>query len=279
MALNTVSSDRLSTNVKNTNFTAAEKQDLTNDILPLATQFGQSKNLIINGAMNVAQYGTSSTEDGYNTCDRFRYDKTGTDENPTQAQVDVASGTTPYTSGFRKAFKITNGNQTSGAGAADRLVILYRVEAQDLAKSGWNYTSASSYVSFSFWVKSSVAQNFYVTFKSGDGTTQKYAMETGSLTADTWTKITKTIPGNSNLQFDNDANTGWQMHFLPIFGTDYTASSATENAWQAYSSSARCKDSTVTWYETDNATWEITGIQLEVGSQACLLYTSPSPRD
>ena len=33
MALNTVSSDRLSTNVKNTNFTAAEKQDLTNDIL------------------------------------------------------------------------------------------------------------------------------------------------------------------------------------------------------------------------------------------------------
>ena len=33
MALNTVSSDRLSTNVKNTNFTSAEKQDLTNDIL------------------------------------------------------------------------------------------------------------------------------------------------------------------------------------------------------------------------------------------------------
>ena len=58
------------------------------------------------------------------------------------------------------------------------------------------------------------------------------------------------------------------IQFLPFFGTDYTASSATENAWQAYSSSARCKDSTVTWYETDNATWEITGIQLEVGSQA-----------
>ena len=47
MALNTVSSDRLSTNVKNNiqTFTAVEKQDLTDDILPLATQFGQSKNL------------------------------------------------------------------------------------------------------------------------------------------------------------------------------------------------------------------------------------------
>ena len=54
MALNTVSSDRLSTNVKNTNFTAAEKQDLTDDILPLAGQLG-NRNLIINGAMQVAQ--------------------------------------------------------------------------------------------------------------------------------------------------------------------------------------------------------------------------------
>ena len=51
MALTTVSSDRLSTNVKNTNFTAAEKQDLTNDILPLAGQLGGNRNLIINGAM------------------------------------------------------------------------------------------------------------------------------------------------------------------------------------------------------------------------------------
>ena len=72
MALNTVSSDRLSTNVKNTNFTAAEKQDLTNDILPLAKQFGQSKNLINNGAMLVAQRGTSSTSTMIQTVDRFK---------------------------------------------------------------------------------------------------------------------------------------------------------------------------------------------------------------
>ena len=44
----------------------------------------------------------------------FRYPSTGTNESPTQEQGDVA-GTTPYTLGFRKAFKITNGNQTSGA--------------------------------------------------------------------------------------------------------------------------------------------------------------------
>ena len=78
-----------------------------------------NKNLILNGAMQVAQRGTSSTSGGYQTVDKFAVDYSGVDESPTQAQVDVASGTTPYTEGFRKAFKITNGNQTSGAGASD----------------------------------------------------------------------------------------------------------------------------------------------------------------
>ena len=62
MALTTVSSDRLSTNVKNTNFTSAEKQDLTDDIKPLlGSSGGGNKNLVINGAMLVAQRATSST--------------------------------------------------------------------------------------------------------------------------------------------------------------------------------------------------------------------------
>ena len=164
-----------------------------------ATGFGGriQNNLIINGAMNVAQRGTSSTSDDYQTVDRFAKDESGTDESLTQAQVDVASGTTPYTLGFRKAFKITNGNQTSGAGTSDRAGIAYKIEAQDIATSGWNYLSSSSYITFTYWVKSSVAQNFYNTFKSDDGTSQRYVTETGSLSADTWTKITKTIPGNS----------------------------------------------------------------------------------
>ena len=41
----------------------------------------------------------------------------GVDEGPTYAQVDVSSGTTPYTSGFRKALKNNKWNQTSGAGS------------------------------------------------------------------------------------------------------------------------------------------------------------------
>ena len=137
--------------------------------------------------------------------------RAGHDEAPTHAQVDVSSGTTPYTLGFRKALRITNGNQTSGAQAGDYILARYKVEAQDMANSGWNYTSSSSYVTLSFWIKSSVAQNFRFNLISSDGTSQNYAIETGSLTADTWTKVVRKIPGNSNITFDNNTGVGLQI--------------------------------------------------------------------
>ena len=224
-----------------------------------------NRNLIINGAMQVAQRGTSSTSNGYHTVDRWLNDFGGVDETATQAQVDVASGTTPYTLGFRKSLKWTNGNQTSGAGAGDYIGFSQKIEAQDIANSGWNYTSASSYVTLSFWIKSSVAQNFYGYLHAQDGTAQNYPFETGSLSADTWTKITKVIPGNSNLTFDNDNGVGLQLQLWAFIGTTYTGT-VTLNQWAAFASGTRTPNNTSTWYTTNDATLEITGVQLEVGS-------------
>ena len=227
-----------------------------------------NKNLIQNGAFLISQRGTSSTSSGMYTVDRFALYGDGVDEQPTQAQADIASGTTPYTLGFRKSYKITNGNQTSGAGAADSIQLQYRGEAQDIATSGWNYLSTTSYVTLSFWVKSSVAQNFYMMFRTEDGTEYNYPIETGSLTADTWTKVTKTIPGNSNLTFDNDNGKGFTLELDLFRGTDTTDSGVTLNAWGVYTSSARLPDYTSTWYTTNDATFEITGVQLEVSDHA-----------
>tara|TARA_R100001129_G_scaffold184668_1_gene170181 strand:- start:247 stop:1383 length:1137 start_codon:yes stop_codon:yes gene_type:complete len=233
-------------------------------------KIGTNKNLIINGAMEVAQRGTSSTSTGYQTVDRVQFSKGGTDETPTQAQVDVSSGTTPYTSGFRKAYKITNGNQTGGAGTSDNIIAFrYHIEAQDIANSGWNYTSTSSYITLSFWIKSSVAQSFQGVLTSEDGTRQIYPFATGSLSADTWTKITKTIPGNSNITFNNDNGKGLTLEIIGFSGSDFATDSATINAWQARTSGNQFgRASTSTWYTTDNATLEMTGFQLEVGSVA-----------
>jgi len=229
-------------------------------------KIGTSKNLIINGAMQVAQRGTSSGSSGYKTIDRFQFQGAGLNASVTTSQADVASGTTPYTLGFRKSYKIANGAQT-GPDAGDKIEFITKLEAQDIANSGWNYTSSSSFITLSFWVKSSVAQNFFGYIITLDGTSQNFPFETGSLSADTWTKITKIIPGNSNLQFDNDVNEGLRIVFQPFMGTSNTGS-VSLNAWAAFNSSVRTPNQTSTWFTTNGATWEFTGVQLEVGSVA-----------
>ena len=226
------------------------------------------RNIFINGAMTVAQRGVTSTSQDYQTVDRMKSVCSNNDEVATQSQSDVASGTTPYTLGFRKAFKLQNGNQTSGANADDVVRMQSRLESQDIANSGWNYKSSSSYITLSFWCKSSVAQNFYIQLVSYDGSVQSYTFETGSLTADTWTKVTHSIPGNSNLQFDNDNGLGLDIYWIQYYGTDNTSSSHSLNSWAAYASGSKSPDMTTTWYTTNDATWELTGVQLEVGNTA-----------
>ena len=142
------------------------------------------------------------------------------------------------------------------------------MEAQDIANSGWNYKSSSSYITISFWVKSSVAQNFYITLIAYDSPTYMYAFETGGLSADTWTKVTHSIPGNSNLTFNNDDGLGLEINWYQYAGTNYTDGSHSLNTWGAYSGSNLMPDMTSTWYTTNDATWELTGVQLEVGDIA-----------
>ena len=225
-----------------------------------------NRRLTINGAMLVAQRGVSFTASGSFPVDRFEVGHSGTDEAPTIAQADVASGTTPYTLGFRKCYKITNGNQTGGAGSSDEIHISHKIEAQDLANSGWNYTSSSSFITLSFWVKSSVAQEFHGFLYAPNGSAQLYSFSLGSLSADTWTKVTKTISGNSNLTFNNDNGEGMNIRIACYKGS--STGSITQNQWAAFNTNLRYPTYTSTWYTTNDATFEVTGFQLEVSDHA-----------
>ena len=226
------------------------------------------RNIIINGAMNVAQRASSSTTSGYGDLDRWKHEYASTDEAPTFAQVSLTTSDTPYTLGLTKTTKITNGNQTSGLQAASQINFNQQIEAQNIRNSGWNYTSSSSYITLSFWVRASVSQNYHGFVKTGDGSNYSYSYETGTLSANTWTKITKSIPGNSNLQIDDDNGNGFQVFPIAIYGTSFTDNSISNDAWKSWSSGTRTKDQTATWYTTNDATLEITGVQLEVGDTA-----------
>ena len=247
-------------------------QDLTVDnINTTSINSGQAsgrKNLIINGAMQVAQRGTTNTNEGYRTVDRFRNAFNGTDEAPTQEQADVAAGTTPYTLGFRKSYKLTNGNQTGGAGATDYLGFEHHIEAQNVATSGWNFKSASSKLTLSFWIKSSVAQAFSGSIEIPDSSPARFfKFTTASLSADTWTKVTLQIPGDSNLNVDMNTSSGLAIRLYGFIGTTYSSSDSDTETWVT-GSNRYANTMTSTWYTTNDATLEITGVQLEVGSTA-----------
>ena len=221
-----------------------------------------SRNLIVNGAMAVAQRGTSSTDNGYGTVDRYKASYSG--GTVTQTQTAITSGD-PYDEGFRSVLRLTN--TTSNTGTSANRIITQKIEAQNMANSGWNYTSSSSYVTLSFWARASVAQTYYVNLKTSDGTSQNYSTSF-ALSADTWTKVTKTIPGNSSVAFDNNNEQGLQVHIVIFRGTDSTTSGHTLDGWAAYSGSDIVPDMTNTWAGTTDATFDITGVQLEVGQVA-----------
>ena len=225
----------------------------------------QGKNLVDNGAFSIRQRAATSNTTGGTLVDRFAVNFANHDEALTQSHVDVASGTTPYTLGFRKALRITNGNQTSGANANDFVGMNHVVESMNVAMSGWNYNSTSSYISVSFWIKASVSQKYYMRLFSSDGTVKVWIIDTGVIAANTWTKITDKIPGHADLQFDLDGGAGLNMQFIPYYGTDFTDNSVPIGSWTASSGSAQVPDMTTTWWTTNDATFEITGFQIEVG--------------
>jgi len=230
---------------------------------------GKAKNLIINGSMKVAQRGTSTTSDGYKFIDRWQTSAGNIGGvTVTRSQQSISSSDTgPYEAGFRKYARVALG--AAGTAAANSYLDFYQhIEAQNLANSGWDYTSASSYITISFWLRCSTNQTFYLFLRSRDGTNQSYVTPITASANNTWTKITKTIPGNSSLQFDDDSGSGLTLSFFIYNGTDATSSSKTINAWAARVSGADSPDMATTWLTAGASTFDVTGVQLEVGSNA-----------
>jgi len=226
----------------------------------------QGKNLVINGGFRIAQRSQSSTVNGYTTVDRFNIYHANTGVTCTNSQQALTSSDTPYTLGFRDFYRMA----LSGAGTANanaEIALYYNFEAQDIACSGWNFKSASSFVTLQFWVRCSTNQTFYCYLQSKDGTEQSYAFSFTASGNNAWTKITKTIPGGSNVDINSDNGTGLTLSIVPFFGTDLTGNK-TLDQWSAFSASNRHSDMASTWLTAGASTFDLTGIQLEVGSVA-----------
>ncbi len=224
----------------------------------------QGRNLIMNGAMQVAQRGTSDTSAGY-LIDRFKgaHGQVAV----TQSQQTLTSGS-PYDSGFRHFYRLANTSVSSATNAYAEVHQIF--EAQNISQSGWNYKSTSSFITISFWARSSLAGTYYVMLRTFDGTEYRRNLSF-TLVADTWTKVEVTTAGNSNLQIDNDVGSGLTVFVVPHYGTDFTGGgevSTTDWYDRNGQSDAYLPNYAQNWVNTASATFDITGVQLEVGDTA-----------
>lgn len=243
----------------------SENQTLVTDgsgTLSWADLYYGGQNLIINGDMTVAQRGTSSTGTDYQTVDRWKIQNSG---GVTQSQEDLTSSDEPYNYGFRKTLKLLNTANASGTSTYTQVFQI--IEAQNLASSGWNYTSSSSYITVQFWLKSSLAGTYVSFLRTNDGTSKSYSFEF-TLVADTWKKVTYTVSGDSGITIDNDNGIGLDLFIVPYYGTDFTTSGHTDESWQTYDGSNITGDYAQNWKNSTSSTFFITGVKVEIGSTA-----------
>jgi len=221
-----------------------------------------SPNIIINGDMSVAQRGTSSTSTQIKTVDRWGVSFGGVAV--TQTQQSLTSGS-PYELGFNNFIRAANTSTSSST--TSYVQFFQRIEAQHIANSGWNFKSSSSFITLSFWARSSL-QGTYYAFVFTDDSTDYYRSKAFALSADTWTKVTFTIEGNSNLTINDDNGIGFTVNVVPHYATGYTGSNANTTSWYTLVSNDYMPDFAQNWSESSGATFDVTGVQLELGQVA-----------
>lgn len=223
------------------------------------------KNLIINGDMRVAQRGTTDTTGADLTArsvDRFKLTSNNTDT--TIAQGNLLYYDPPFLAGHRNYLRVTNTTGTTAAGSYRELD--YNAEAQDLCNSGWNFNHPGSFLTLSFWVRASITHTFHVYMRTPDGTAQSFTFPIHTI-ANRWVKVEQRIPGSQNITVDNNNGLGLKIRWVCWYGTTFTGTGCYNKEWRT-TGSDYTPDQSDRWANTSGATFDLTGVQLEVGKQA-----------
>ena len=222
-------------------------------ILPASQeQYAGARNLIINGAMQVAQRGTSFSTTGSFPVDRFSvgYGVTG-------GTFTVSQDTTSPTD-FSNSIKYLVGTAAS-AGSSEQAFVGTTFEGYSTSHLNFG-TSDAKDITLSFWVRSSVTGTYCVAFIN-NAFDRSYIAEYSISSADTWEYKTITVSGDTSGTWVGAVNTrSMLIRFDLGSGSSFNT---TAGAWQ--SGSYRNTSSQANLVNNASATWYITGVQLEVG--------------
>jgi hypothetical protein len=225
----------------------------------IPTNFG-FKNRIINGAMVIAQQSTGSIANTITSSygiDRFAF--YGTQASKFTVQQNAGSVTLP--AGFANYLGVTSSSAYT-VGSTDTFVVLQQIEGNNFYDFAFGTVNAKT-VTLSFQVYSSLTGTFGGSLRNYVGT-RSYPFSYTISSANTWTQISITIPGDTSGTWAGATNSGAASLFFSLgSGSTY---SGTAGTWA--SADYRSATGAVSVVGTNAATFYITGVQLEAGNSA-----------
>lgn len=217
------------------------------------------RNKIINGGMSIDQRNAGAAvtaiAGGIFGVDRWSFFE------DTDGGFTAQRSTTTPPAGFTHFTRVTVTSADASLSAAQFAVVQYKVEGNDIADLDWGLSTAQA-ITISFRVRSSLTGTFGGSVRNSAGN-RSYPFTYAISSANTWESKTVTISGDTTGTWLTDTGIGIMLTFgLGVGSTN----SGTAGAWAA--SNLYSATSAVSVIGTNAATWDITGVQLEVGSVA-----------
>jgi len=226
------------------------------------SQIGGRRNMVINGAMQVAQRATSATGVGgtneeYPTIDRFNFTTTSAGRFTMEQVADVHDG-------FANAMKLSCTTADTSISASEALILQTKFEGQDMQQLRYGSSSAES-ITVSFYVKGNASATYTLEWRNEeDG---RNIGKTFNVTTD-WTRVIITFTGDTGGSPVDDDNThAFTLGIWLHGGSTFSGGTFTENVYHS-TNNQRIGDGQTSFLDSTDRTFFITGLQMELGSQA-----------
>lgn len=214
------------------------------------------RNILINGAMNIAQRGTSfAAANGVYNLDRFLWYDTGA------GAVTISQDTDTPNGNFKYSMKHDVTTADASLAAGDLYCTLQHIEGLNSAKLGWGSSDAKT-ITVSFWVKSPKTGIHCIGFQNNAQDRTRVEEYTVS-SANTWEHKSITVPGDTSGTWLTTTGLGIRICWTLAAGSTFTKAAGSWGAGNVYASpnQVNCMDNT-------SNNFYITGLQLEEGSVA-----------
>jgi len=227
-----------------------------------------NRNLIINGAMQVAQRGDvtgiNSIGPNYGGPDRFAIYSNSPSSSAVFSAIQQSTGLAEFPECFRLDCTTAASGSLTGT---HEIKIEHKIEAHNVQGVAFG-TSSAKKLTLSFWCRSNKAATYALWFLRPDTSNRQTGVTYTISSANTWEYKTVTINADTTNTVDNDNGVGLDVAWIMNTGSDYTSGTAANGTWEALTDANRYVGHTATIGTSTDDYFDLTGVQLEVGDTA-----------